>query len=343
MKAVIFKDIGEFEVKEVEKPTIKQETDMLVRVDACSICGTDVHILGNPPGVDAKKGIILGHEMVGTIEAVGANVKGYQPGDRIVIDNNIPCGYCEECQTGHYNTCTNVNSKGVASDGVFAQYCIVPDSVATKVPDSLPDDLAVFAEPVNCCMGGVQKLGNMLPGQSVLILGAGPIGLYYMKLLQLKGAGKVYVSEVSEYRSNYARAMGATKVINPAKEDLAKTIKEATNGYGVDIVIDAVGTLLNDALACVRASGTILLFGMNSNAKQTICQTDIAMRNIAVLGSYIGHYTFEPTIKLLDSGIIDFRNMITHRLTLDEFGIGLEAMRKGEALEVVLYPNKLGD
>lgn len=340
MKAIVFEDVGKFVVKDVPMPKVKKATDLLVRVDACSICGTDVHILSTPPGVNAKKGIILGHEMVGTIEEVGNDVKGYKPGDRIVIDNNIPCGYCEECQTGHYNTCLNMNAKGVDSDGVFAQYVVVPDSAATKVPETLPDDLAVFAEPVNCCMGGIQKLGNMMPGQTAVVLGAGPIGLYYLKLLQLKGAGKVFVSEVSEYRSQYAKDMGATRVINPTQENLAEIIKEETNGYGADIVIDAVGTLLNDALACVRASGTILLFGLNGNATQTICQSDIATRNISILGSYIGHFTFEPTIQLLSSGIVDFRNMITHRLTLDEFGIGLDAMRKGEALEVVLYPNK---
>jgi len=340
MKAIVFEDVGQFAVKDVPMPKVEKATDLLLRVDACSICGTDVHILSTPPGVNAQKGIILGHEMVGTIEEVGLDVRGYKPGDRIVIDNNIPCGYCEECQTGHYNTCLNMNAKGVDSDGVFAQYVVVPDSAATKVPETLLDDLAVFAEPVNCCMGGIQKLGTMMPGQTAVVLGAGPIGLYYLKLLQLKGAGKVFVSEVSDYRSRYAKDMGATRVINPVQENLADIIKEETNGYGADIVIDAVGTLLNDALSCVRSSGTILLFGLNGNATQTICQSDIATRNISILGSYIGHFTFEPTIQLLSSGIVDFRNMITHRLTLDEFGVGLDAMRKGEALEVVLYPNK---
>lgn len=110
-------------------------------------------------------------------------------------------------------------------------------------------------------MGGIKKLGTMLPGQTAVVLGGGPIGLYYMKLLQLKGAGKVIVSEVSDFRKKYAEDMGAYKVVNPLKEDLAAYVKKETNGYGADIVIDAVGTLLNDALACVRRSGTILLFG----------------------------------------------------------------------------------
>ena len=119
MKAVIYEDVGKFSVKQVPVPKVEKGTDLLLRVDACSICGTDVHILSTPPGVDAKKGIVLGHEMVGTIIDKGSDVKGYNIGDRVVIDNNVPCGHCEECQTGHYNTCLNMNGKGVDDDGVL--------------------------------------------------------------------------------------------------------------------------------------------------------------------------------------------------------------------------------
>lgn len=132
MKVIIYEDVGKFSVKQVPVPKVEKSTDLLLRVDACSICGTDVHILSTPPGVDAKKGIILGHEMVGTIVDKGPDVKGYDIGDRVVIDNNVPCGHCEECQTGHYNTCLNMNGKGVDDDGVFAQYCVFPASCATK-------------------------------------------------------------------------------------------------------------------------------------------------------------------------------------------------------------------
>lgn len=111
MKAVIYEDVGKFSVKQVPVPKVEKGTDLLLRVDACSICGTDVHILSTPPGVDAKKGIVLGHEMVGTIIDKGSDVKGYNIGDRVVIDNNVPCGHCEECQTGHYNTCLNMNGR----------------------------------------------------------------------------------------------------------------------------------------------------------------------------------------------------------------------------------------
>lgn len=341
MNAICYKDVGKFEYREdFPVPEIKKGDEMLVRIDACSICGTDVNILATPPKVDATKGIILGHEMVGTIMEIGTDVKGYKKGDRIVFDNNLTCGYCEECQTGHYNTCINMNSMGVNSNGIFAQYAVLPYSAAVKVPNTLPDDLAVFTEPVNCCMGGIKKLGTMLPGETVVVLGSGPIGLYYSKLCQLKGAGKVIVSEVSKYRAKYASDMGAARVVDPTKEDLHSVVMKETNGYGAEVVIDTVGTLINDAIHLVRPSGTILLFGLNGSKTETINQSEIVMKNVAVRGSYIGHFTFEPTVKLLNSGIVDFRNMITHRLALKDFGIGLDALRKGKALEVVLYPNK---
>ena len=341
MQAIYFRGEGKFEYTEnAPVPKIEKGNEMFVRVDACSICGTDVNILAVPPRVNAAKDIILGHEMTGTILEIGKDVHGYKPGDRIVIDNNLTCGYCEECQTGHYNTCRNMDSMGVMRDGIFAEYCVVPESAATKIPADMPVDLAVFSEPVNCVMGGIQKLGDMMPGETVVVLGAGPIGLYYTKLCQLKGAGKIIVSEVSEFRAGYAKDMGASVVIDPSKEAMVQRVLDETNGYGAEIVIDTVGCLLGDAIKAVRPSGTILLFGLNASKTETICQADIVMKNVAVRGSYIGHFTFEPTVKLLSSGIVDFRNMITHRLALSDFGKGIDAMRSGKGLEVVLYPGK---
>ena len=152
MQAIYFRGEGKFEYTEnAPVPKIEKGNEMFVRVDACSICGTDVNILAVPPRVNAAKDIILGHEMTGTILEIGKDVHGYKPGDRIVIDNNLTCGYCEECQTGHYNTCRNMDSMGVMRDGIFAEYCVVPESAATKIPADMPVDLAVFSEPRLVC------------------------------------------------------------------------------------------------------------------------------------------------------------------------------------------------
>lgn len=337
MQAVVFTEPGKYEITTRPVPEIKNGNQMLVKILAASICGTDVHILADPPEYQATPNIILGHEFVGEVIEVGDGVRTFQPGDRLICDNNLPCGVCPACQEGHYNVCTGVEAMGVQIDGIFTQYAVVPESSAVKIAKDLELDRAIFAEPVNCVIGGVKQL-KVMPGDSILILGGGPIGIYYESLLKQAGAGKVFVSEVSEFRSDYVLKFGADRVINPQKENLKAEIMKETDGCGVDIVVDAVGVLINDALDCVKMGGQILLFGLNENAKQTICQSDIARKNIKILGSFIGNYTLRSVAKALETGVADFRELITHRLPLGEFETGLEAMRNGTALEVVLYP-----
>jgi len=336
MKAVVFEGAGRYAVTERPVPEIRKTNEMLVKVLAASICGTDVHILHDPPEYDAAPGIILGHEFVGEVVAVGSDCRVFKPGDRLICDNNISCGVCAGCQSGNENVCENVRAMGVDIDGVFAQYAVVPEKQCAKISRDVPIDRAIFAEPLNCVMGGIKKLKIML-GDSVLVLGGGPIGMYYAALCKKCGAGKVFVSEVSELRAGYAKKIGVTRVINPARENLKEVIMQET-GRGVDIVIDAVGTLINDALDCVRPAGQVLLFGLNASRVQEICQSNITRNDVNIIGNFIGSNTLISVAKMLDSGLVDFSSIITHRLPLEEFGTGLEAMRDGTALEVVLYP-----
>ena len=221
MKAVILKDTGRFAIVDKPKPVLSDEGDLLIHIEASSICGSDVHIFANPPGIPAVKGTTIGHELVGRVEQVGAAVKGFQPGDRLVLDNNVPCGECESCRSGHPNMCRHMRTIGVDADGAFAEYAVVPARMAVKLPENLPTETAIFAEPLNCVMGAMDKL-RLLPGENVLVMGAGPIGLYFIKLLALNGAGKIFVSEVSPFRAQFAKDCGATRVINPREEDLTQ-------------------------------------------------------------------------------------------------------------------------
>lgn len=337
MDAVVFTEIGKYEITKRPKPVIEQDDQVLAKILAASICGTDVHILGNPPGVAANPGIILGHECVAEIVEIGSRVTAFQPGDHVILDNNLPCGICPSCQDGNSNLCTRIFSMGVHIDGVFAQYAVFPESAAVKLSGNVPVDDAIFAEPLNCVMGAVKKL-NVMPGDTVLVLGGGPIGLYFTTLMKTCGAGKVLVSEVSSFRSEHAVKNGADRVINPRKEELLQVVLDETKDIGADIVIDAVGILLPDALKTVKNGGSVLLFGMNAQEKQMISQNDITARGITIYGNFIGLNTLRNVANLLESGRVDFNSMITHRLPLVRFGEGLEAMRKGEALEVVLYP-----
>ncbi len=335
MKAVIFEKAGQYAVVDKPVPKIKNPDEILVRIDACSICGTDMQILKDPPGIEAAPGVTIGHEMVGTVIETGDAVKNFKVGDRITADNNVPCGKCYYCKTGHANMCENLFCLGINGDGFFAQYAVIPDRLAVKIDKGLPLDTAIFTEPLNCVMSGMDKI-RLLPGETAVVIGAGPIGLYYIQLLKLNGAGKVIAVELNDFRKEYARKMGADLVISPSESE---KIKEATNGLGADVVIDAVGACIKDALAFVRSSGRVLLFGMNFAATQTICQTDITRKDLTVMGCYIGIYSWNKTVQLLENIPMKLEEMITHRLSLEEFGTGFEAMKNGSALEVVMYPN----
>jgi threonine dehydrogenase-like Zn-dependent dehydrogenase len=337
MSAVVFKALGEYEVTERPVPRISEPDDMLIKIEATSICGTDVHILHDPPGTPATIGAILGHEFVGTVIETGSAVKCFKAGDKMACDPNVTCGTCAMCQLGHPNLCSNVQCIGIDIDGGFAQYVVVPEKMAVKLPSDMSWDDAIFAEPLNCVMGGMSKI-KVLPGETALVCGAGPIGLYFTSMLKANGAGKVIVSEVSAFRSPYALKCGADRVIDPSKENLEEEILKETDGLGVDIAVDAVGVLINDVVNCTRPAGRILLFGQNLAAKQEICEGHIQRKGLELYGNYIGHFTLSSTIKALSSGIVDFKPIITHKLPLRDFAVGMEAMRKGEALEVVLYP-----
>ena len=335
-KAIIYDSPGKFKLVEKPVPEVKKGTDVLIKILAASICGTDLHILADPPEYPAVPGVTIGHEIVGEVVECGADVTAVKPGDRVIMDNNIACGVCECCQSGDYNICPNMKSLGMEYDGAFAQYCVAPEANLATISKDVPIDMAIFAEPLNCVYGGLSKI-KIMPGDSVLVLGGGPIGMYFTKLCKQMGAGKVFVSEISEFRKKFLMECGADRVINPIAENLSDEIrKECKNG--VDIVIECVGVLINDAIANVKPGGTILLFGLNESARQEICQGSIPRKGISILGTFIGHYTLQSVANGLNSGILDFRHMITHRLPLEEFGTGLEAMRKGEGIEVILYP-----
>ena len=339
MNAVKFKDIGEFEITKRPIPQIINPDDVLVSVEAASICGTDIHLLNDPPGFIGTNGIVLGHESVGKVEEVGPSVGGLKPGDRVVLEPNLACGYCDYCRAGVPNMCENDKILGVTIDGVFADYFVAPERALAKIPNNMPSEIAVFAEPVNCVMGAMNKI-RLLPGQSALVLGAGPIGLYFTMLLKSNGAGKVIVSEPSAFRAEYARKCGADMVLDPTQVNIKEAVKDATGGLGADVTIDAVGVLSPDAIACTRRAGKIVLFGQNGAVNETICQNDITRNGLTVYGNYIGLFTLTSTIKLLDAGLIGIEKMITHKLPLSDFETGLTALRNGEALEVILYPDK---
>ena len=336
MDAVIFESIGNAKVVRKPIPKVKRQDEVLIKVEVASICGTDMHILSDPPGFPAKIGTIIGHEYIGEIVEKGNEVSNFEIGDRVALDPNLACGNCYYCNLGKPNMCKNWTCLGIDIDGGFAEYSIVPSKAICKISKEIPGEIAIFAEPLVCIASSMGKI-KLEVGETALVLGAGPIGLYFIMMLKAAGASKIIVSEVSKFRQKYAYECGADIVVNPMEDRLEEIIARETED-GVDVSVDAVGTLINDAIQSTRCDGRILLFGMNFERKQEICQSYITKKDLKIFGNNISNYKFSSTIKLLESEILPLEKLITHKLLLKDIQTGLEAMRSGEALEVILYP-----
>jgi threonine dehydrogenase-like Zn-dependent dehydrogenase len=334
MKAIVLEKVGKYALVDKPIPTISGPGQLLARIDACSICGSDMHILSDPPGYSAEPGTIIGHEMVGTVVETSPGVETFTPGDRIVCDNNIPCGECLVCKSGHPNLCENLVCLGVDGDGFFAEYSLIPARAALKISRDLPLETAIFAEPLNCVFSAFDKI-KPLPGETAAVFGTGPIGLYFIQLLKLAGIGRIIAIEPNKFRRDYASKMGADLAIPPSE---IGAIKEFAGPMGIDMVIDAVGSCMENAVELARHTGRILLFGINFSVRQQITQAWITRKELTVYGSYVGPYTWPSVVRLLESGRLNLEPLITHRLSLEDFGIGYEAMKSGDALEVILYP-----
>jgi threonine dehydrogenase-like Zn-dependent dehydrogenase len=336
MQAVVFHGNGEWRVESAPVPQIRSDDDVLLRVDRASICGTDIHILAVPPGHPATPGSILGHEYVATVMDAGVRVEHVKPGDRVVVDPNITCGLCQYCRIGMTNICENMTTLGIFRDGGLAELNLAPAKSLHRIDRNVPLERATLAEPLSCVMHAFERAA-IIPGESVAILGAGPIGLMFLMLFSAAGAGKVFVIEPVESRRKAAIDFGATHVFDSSGPDSARAIK-AVNGIGADIVVDAAGILLPDALEIVRPGGRVVLFGLNQHAEHSIKQYLVTRYEITILGSFIQRTEFPKVVRLLESGILPLERLVTHRITLDEMSLGFEAMRSGEAIKVVAEP-----
>lgn len=336
MKAAVYEKVGSFLIKEVPVPEIQREDQVLLRVDAVSICGTDVHITADPPGYDATPGTILGHELVATVEKIGAGITHLVPGDRVVVNPNNYCGVCAFCRKNLPNLCEHIEPLGIDFDGAFAQYCVVAGKVAYKIATDVSDEAAACAEPLACAINGIKKV-NVLPGESAVVIGGGPIGLMIAMLLQKSGAGQCFLLETAPYRADFAVQLGGMTVINPIRQDAAALVTEAT-GIGADYVFDVTGSQVNTAIRLVRKGGKVVLFGVNSKSVSDVAQKEITTKEIAVLGTWLANATFPEAVKVLEQKSIDVQALVTDVLPLDEVHLGLEKLAKGQAVKVIIKP-----
>ncbi len=347
MRVAMYYRNDDVRIEDAPIPEIRHG-EMLLKVMATGICGSDVHEFYRVKHAP----LILGHELAGVIEKIGDGVDeisegagGFKPGDRIFCFHHVPCGSCVRCINGHETACDTFKKVHFYPGG-FAEYVrIHPLQVrlgAIKMPDDMDFEVAAFGEPVGCCVRG-QRLGGVGPGKKVLIIGSGIAGVIHIQLSKIFGASLVVATDIHPFRMQAAETFGADHVLD-GKDDVAAKFRELNDGWGADIVILSAmaPSVVQQAMDAVEKGGTILVFGLGGpDQTMNIPLGQFLAGEISVITSYSGgpvdsHVGFE----LIKSGQINVKDMITHRLPLEkaEEGFRLTAAA-GESLKVMLYPH----
>lgn len=344
MKAVQFWDVQTVRVGEVPEPALQLPDDVLVRVTKAAICGSDLHLYrGNIPGL--TPGSVLGHEYVGTVEAVGARVRSLAVGDRVVGTFHVACGVCSLCLRGQFHQCSTggVLGYGVAFGdlpGTQAEQVRVPwgDVNLRRVPKTISDEAALFAGDIFTTAYGAVKNAGVHAGESVAIIGAGPVGLMALMAAQAMGAGPLFVIDRDAKRAEAAGALGACPVPSDHSNPVRRIFQE-TDGLGVDVVIEAVGgpATLTLAFQLVRGGGRVSAVGVTQETSwayplMTALTRDISFR----VGLANIHRDIDEVMRLFASGRVDPTQIVTHRLSLDDAADGYRWFDQRIATKVIL-------
>jgi len=318
MKALVFKEVGQLVQEEIPVPQVTQPDDVLLKVKAVGICGTDVKILEGKHHF--KPNTVLGHEFCGEVVEVGTHVKYIKVGDRVAIDNNIRCGFCSFCRMGLTSQCVEIkfNALGVMRDGGYAEYCVVPEKQCFVLPPEIDDVLGSQVETLATVVNGMNHL-LMLPYDYVLILGFGPIGYLFAQFAK-NIAAKVAVTEIDPFRISVAKECGL-EVWNPNEVDVEKKITDYTYGRKADIVIEATGNALEQALKCVTPGGKVLPFGMDSSVKASIVPNEVTRWATKIIGLYLGQNTMVPSVRIFQEKRLNMKPFFTKVINLEE-GVG---------------------
>jgi len=335
MQAVVFPKAEVLAVERVPDPICAPD-EVVVRVAATGICGTDLHIFRNEYMSDFP--VIPGHEFGGVIVEVGKDVTDFKLGERVAVDPNLYCGHCYFCRNEQSNHCLNWQGVGITRPGSFAEYVAAPARAAYKLPECLSDAQAAFIEPVSCVVHALKRL-RVWPGDEVLIFGAGPMGLILVQALRHSGASQVVIVEKQAERLALARQLGATAAISPGP-DLDAALR-ARAPYGYAIVVDATGVpaVIETEFQYLKPRGQFLQFGVvPKNATIRFSPYDLFQHDWTVIGSFALCYTFQPAIAWLANGVVDVNPLISHSVPLAQFPAAFAQFAAGQTLKVQLRP-----
>ncbi|HUS15773.1 MAG TPA: L-threonine 3-dehydrogenase [Chloroflexia bacterium] len=317
--------------------------DILVRVRAASMCGTDLHIYNWDPWAQSRfhpPPMVFGHECCGEVVEIGSTVSGVAVGDFVSLESHITCGHCLQCQTGQGHVCANVQILGVDRPGVYAEYVAVPAKVAWKNPPDMAVEVASIQEPFGNAVHTVFACD--IPTHRVAVIGCGPIGLWAVAIAKAAGAAAVYAVDINPMRLHLAEQLGATLTINSRETDPVAAVREATGGIGADVMLEMSGNAraIAQGFEMLRYGGEVALLGLPARPVELDLNNAIIFKGARVHGISGRRIwdTWYRTQGLILSGAVDPTCVITHRLDLAEFDHAFAMMNQGEAAKVVLFP-----
>lgn len=321
--------------------------ELRIRIGANTVCGTDLRIIRGEKTKGVDLGVVLGHELAGHVDAVGDGVLGFETGDLVALPPSITCGLCIPCRRGQEHLCERVHLVGYDVDGGLAEHMLIPrEAIArgqlTKASVDLDPTQLCLAEPLSCCLNGMDNY-RVEVGDVVVILGVGPIGMIHLQLARLAGAQTVIVSDPNTSRLARARALGADVTVDPTEQNLLEVVRDVTDGVGADVAVLCIGLpeLVNECLELVRKRGRVSIFaGLAGEGWSTIAANLIHYRELTVVGaSNSGRESFARAVRLISSGAIDTRSLVTHTFGLSRATEAIEFVATGEGLKVAVVPD----
>lgn len=345
MRAIVYRGPGQVALETVPVPPCG-DAEIRVRVDACAVCGTDLKsfVHGNPKIAPPR---VIGHEFTGLIDTVGEGVQGFAVGDRIVMATSLSCGQCAYCQRGWANLCADMAAMGFQFEGGMAERMAVPERAlrnghVVKVPAGVEPEHAALAEPVSCAVNAMGNCG-LEPGDTVVVVGAGPMGIINACVARELGAARLIVAEINPARLARCEAFGFDLLVNPASTDLSEAVKAATGSLGADVAIVAAPAAepQEQAIGLVRKRGTVCLFASlpKGHSQLTIDSRPLHYNELRVVGtSDSTPAQVARAVELIAGGRLPMARLATHVLDLAEIRRAYDLMRSGESLRVVLTP-----
>ncbi|GKU83560.1 NAD(P)-dependent alcohol dehydrogenase [Niallia sp. NCCP-28] len=343
MRAAVLTSLKNIELQNVEIPILK-DNEVLIKIKAVGLCGSDVHYYehGKIGNYVVEKPIILGHEASGDIVEVGKNVRGLQKGQRVSIEPGATCGECTYCKEGRYNLCPSVEFLATPPyDGVFCEYAVMREDLVFPIPDSMSYETAALVEPFSVGVHAISR-GELKAGETVIILGMGPIGLVTAAAAKAAGAKMIIGVDLETSRLEVAKSMGATHIINLREEDLEEKVKEYTNGIGADLAIETAGSpkAVQGTILSVRRGGRVAIVGLSPQDEVPVSISQIIDKEIDVKGVFRYHHTYPRAIEMLSGDKINIEKMITDKYPLDEAAKAFEKAihDKTNTLKIMIYP-----